>query len=146
MILGFRILLTNIESPIVNSVDINLIPSSYAGAAGASKPEQPKAKTNFRSLVAEKVFEGVNILIPRKVVKKINSDADLKESITISIPDLDGPGFIKETIRVKYKWKPPRCHTCNIFGHTVESCPKKVVVTPVVNDSNDGFQKVVNKR
>ncbi|GJS63304.1 zinc knuckle CX2CX4HX4C containing protein [Tanacetum coccineum] len=64
----------------------------------------------------------------------------------IIIPDLDGPGFIKETIRVEYKWKPPRCHTCNIFGHTVESCPKKVVVTPVVNDSNDGFQKVVNKR
>ncbi|GKE51533.1 hypothetical protein Tco_1486689 [Tanacetum coccineum] len=28
-----------------------------------------------------------------------NSEANLKESITISIPDLDGPGFTKETIR-----------------------------------------------
>ncbi|GJX68843.1 RNA-directed DNA polymerase, eukaryota, reverse transcriptase zinc-binding domain protein [Tanacetum coccineum] len=66
-----------------------------------------------------------------------------------SIPDLDGPSYTKETIRVEYEWKPPRCPTCNIFGHTVETCPKKVVTNPVVNDtnaSNDGFQKVVNRK
>ncbi|GJX00799.1 hypothetical protein Tco_0184712 [Tanacetum coccineum] len=80
---------------------------------------------------------------------EINSETDFKESITIGIPEFDGPRFIKETIPFEYEWKPPRCHTCNIFGHTGDSCPKKVVVTPVANDTNDtndGFQKVVNKK
>ncbi|GKE35117.1 RNA-directed DNA polymerase, eukaryota, reverse transcriptase zinc-binding domain protein [Tanacetum coccineum] len=63
--------------------------------------------------------------------------------IAIGIPDLDGPGHTKETIRVEYEWKPPRCPTCNIFGHTGETWPKKVVTNPVVNDTNvtnDGSQ------
>ncbi|GKD24600.1 putative reverse transcriptase domain-containing protein [Tanacetum coccineum] len=80
---------------------------------------------------------------------KINSEADFMESITIGIPDLNRPGHTKETIRVEYEWKLPRCLTCNIFGHTGETCPKKVVTTPVVNDTNvtnDGFQKVVNRK
>ncbi|GJX33460.1 RNA-directed DNA polymerase, eukaryota, reverse transcriptase zinc-binding domain protein [Tanacetum coccineum] len=83
---------------------------------------------------------------------KINSEAKFTESITIGIPELEGPSFIKETIPVEYEWKPPRCHTSNIFGHLGDSCPKKVVNTPVVNNStntntpNDRFQQVVNKR
>ncbi|GJT06737.1 hypothetical protein Tco_0841199 [Tanacetum coccineum] len=80
---------------------------------------------------------------------EINLEADFKESITIGIPDLDGPGYTKETIRVEYECKPPRCPTCNIFGHTGEACPKKVVTNLVVNDTNaynDGFQKVVNRK
>nr|GEV59940.1 hypothetical protein [Tanacetum cinerariifolium]GEV77868.1 hypothetical protein [Tanacetum cinerariifolium] len=84
------------ETPIVKSVDINMKPTSYAGATGASTKDQTKAKASFRSLVADK--------------------------------------------------KPPRCQTCNIYGHTVESCPKKVVTTPVVTDFNDGFQQAVNKK
>ncbi|GJW55341.1 RNA-directed DNA polymerase, eukaryota, reverse transcriptase zinc-binding domain protein [Tanacetum coccineum] len=80
---------------------------------------------------------------------EINSEAEFKDSITIGIPDLDGPGYTKETIRVEYEWQPPRCPTCTIFGHTRESCPKKVVSNLVVNDTNatnDGFQKVVNMK
>ncbi|GJT24327.1 sodium/hydrogen exchanger 6 [Tanacetum coccineum] len=57
---------------------------------------------------------------------EINSEAEFTESITIGIPELEGPDFIKETIRVEYEWKPPRCHTCNIFRHLGDSCPKKV--------------------
>nr|GEV15018.1 hypothetical protein [Tanacetum cinerariifolium] len=53
------------------------------------------------------------------------------------IPDLDGPGHTMETIRVEYKWKLPRCPNCNIFGHTSEICPKRVVTTLVVNVAND---------
>ncbi|GJT66824.1 sodium/hydrogen exchanger 6, partial [Tanacetum coccineum] len=83
---------------------------------------------------------------------EINAEAEFVESITIGIPELEGTNFIKETIRVEYEWKPPRCNTCNIFGHSGESCPKKVVNTPVVNTTNstntpnDGFQQVVNKK
>ncbi|GJR79998.1 zinc knuckle CX2CX4HX4C containing protein [Tanacetum coccineum] len=237
------------DAPITQSVDINSTPNSYAGAAGTNKVIQPKEQANFRPMVSEKVFDGVNISIPRKVLEKldswarldavleggpwmirnspiilkkwsvntslqkeemtripiwvklhdvpiqvieedgisliasslgkpimldsytttmckeswgrssfarclieINSEAEFTESITIGIPELEGPGFIKETICVEYEWKPPRCHTCNIFGHLGDSCPKKVVNTPIVNNStntntlNDGFQQVVNKR
>ncbi|GJV13950.1 putative reverse transcriptase domain-containing protein [Tanacetum coccineum] len=262
------------DAPITQSADINSTSNSYAGAAGTNKVIQPKEQANFRPMVSEKVFDGVNISIPRKVLEKvsvrlehtlygyfigkrlafpvveyyarnnwakhglkrimmnakgffffkfdsragldavleggpwmirnspiilkkwsvfekdgislitsylgkpsmldsytttickeswgrssvarclieINSEAEFTESITIGIPELEGPGFIKETIRVEYEWKPPRCHTCNIFGHLGDSCPKKVVNTLVVNNLtntntlNDGFQQVVNKR
>nr|GEU38050.1 RNA-directed DNA polymerase, eukaryota, reverse transcriptase zinc-binding domain protein [Tanacetum cinerariifolium] len=165
----------NSETPIVKSVDINAKLTSYAGATGASTKDQTKVEANFRSLLADKVFNGVNISIPLKVFEKVSvrfentlygyfignrmdflvveyytlilgGGANLKESITMGIPDLDGPGFTTKTIRVEYEWKPPRWKTCNIFGHMVKSCPKKVVTTLVVNDTNDGFQQVVNKK
>ncbi|GJS03790.1 zinc knuckle CX2CX4HX4C containing protein [Tanacetum coccineum] len=55
---------------IVQSVDINTKSTSYAGATCASAKDQPKVNSNFRHLVADLVFDGVNIFIPRKVVKK----------------------------------------------------------------------------
>ncbi|GJW24447.1 zinc knuckle CX2CX4HX4C containing protein [Tanacetum coccineum] len=61
------------ESPIVQSVDIHTKSSSYAGAAGASIKDQPKVRSNFRPLVADPVFDGVNISIPRKVVKTVST-------------------------------------------------------------------------
>ncbi|GJX19582.1 RNA-directed DNA polymerase, eukaryota, reverse transcriptase zinc-binding domain protein [Tanacetum coccineum] len=197
---------------IVKLVDINAIPNSYVGVAGASTKAQTNVESNFCSLVADKVFDSVNISTPRKVVKKAGLDAVLeggpwmirnssiilkkwsintslqKEEMTcILIWDklhdvpiqvfkedgisliatylgkpimLDsytssmykeswGPGHTKETIRVEYEWKPPRCPTCNIFGHTGETCPNKVVTNLVMNDTkvtNDGFQKAVNRK
>ncbi|GJR86273.1 zinc knuckle CX2CX4HX4C containing protein [Tanacetum coccineum] len=194
------------SDPIVQSVDINNMPTSYAGAAGANNKDQPKVMSNFRHLVAYHVFNSVDISIPRKVVKKfesqsgleaileggpwlirkaliilkkwstdtkllkeeltripiwvklhdvplqvfeedgisliasfigkpvmldsytssmcndswgrssfarclieVNSEADLVEAVTIGIPLLTGEDFTKETIRVEYEWRPPRC-------------------------------------
>ncbi|GJX88338.1 sodium/hydrogen exchanger 6 [Tanacetum coccineum] len=80
---------------------------------------------------------------------KFDSRAGLDAVLEGGIPDLEGSSHTKETIRVECEWKPPRCPTCNIFRHTSETCPKKVVSTPVVNDTNvtnDGFQKVVNRK
>ncbi|GJZ39535.1 zinc knuckle CX2CX4HX4C containing protein [Tanacetum coccineum] len=57
------------SDPIVQSVDINKS-TSYAGVAGGSAKDQPNVNSNFRTLVADPVFNGVNISIPRKVVKK----------------------------------------------------------------------------
>ncbi|GJU86445.1 ribonuclease H-like domain-containing protein [Tanacetum coccineum] len=181
---------------ILQSVDINTKSTFYVGAAGASAKDQPKVNSNFRHLVADPVFDGVNISIPRKVVKKkwsmdtrllkeeliripiwvklhdvriqvfeedgrssfarclieVNSDADLVDVVTIGIPSLTGDGFTKETIRVEYEWRPPKCDIFKIFGHVYDHCPKKVVspsivttstvVTPTVKKSNDGFQTV----
>lgn len=77
---------------------------------------------------------------------EIDSKDALKESITIGVPYIDSLGFYSETIRVEYEWKPPRCDVCLIFGHSGDTCSKKVVPTPVVEKSNDGFQQVVNKK
>nr|GEV43312.1 hypothetical protein [Tanacetum cinerariifolium] len=57
---------------IVQSFDINTMPTSYARATGANNKDQPKFMSNFHHLVAYPVFNGVDIFIPRKVVKKGN--------------------------------------------------------------------------
>nr|GEZ24488.1 zinc knuckle CX2CX4HX4C [Tanacetum cinerariifolium] len=66
------------SDPIIQSVDINTKSTSYAGAAGASAKDQPKVNSNFRTLVADLVFNGVNISIPRKVVEKAGLEAVLE--------------------------------------------------------------------
>ncbi|GJX87446.1 zinc knuckle CX2CX4HX4C containing protein [Tanacetum coccineum] len=83
-------------------------------------------------------------------------EADLVDVVTISIPSLTGDGFTKETIRVEYEWKPPRCDICKIFGHVHDHYLIKVVslhivttstiVAPTVVKLNDGFQMVGKKR
>ncbi|GJT38631.1 hypothetical protein Tco_0938496 [Tanacetum coccineum] len=60
------------SDPIVQSVDINKS-TSYAGVAGGSAKDQPNVNSNFRTLVADPVFDGVNISIPRKVVEKVST-------------------------------------------------------------------------
>ncbi|GJX81470.1 retrovirus-related pol polyprotein from transposon TNT 1-94 [Tanacetum coccineum] len=212
---------TKPSDPIVQSVDINTKSTLYAGAAGASAKDQPKVNSNFRTLVADPVFDGVNISIPRKVVKKVSTrfehtlygyfigkrmafsvveyyarnnwakhglkrimmnskgffffkfdsragleavleggpwliQADLVDVVTIGIPSLFRDGFTKETIRVEYEWRAPRCDICKIFGHVHDHCPKKAVsppivtasnvVTPTVEKTNDDFQTVGIKK
>nr|GEW22734.1 zinc knuckle CX2CX4HX4C [Tanacetum cinerariifolium] len=63
----------NHDDPIVHDVKINTKSTSYAGAAGANHKVQPKVTSNFRPLVVDPVFEGVNIYIPRKVVEKVST-------------------------------------------------------------------------
>ncbi|GJY78324.1 zinc knuckle CX2CX4HX4C containing protein [Tanacetum coccineum] len=246
--------------------------TSYAGVVGESGKDQPNVNSNFYTLVADLVFDGVNIFIPRKVVEKakhrlkkimmnskgffffkfdswaglkavleggpwlirksliilkkwsmdtrllkeeltripiwvklhdvpiqvfeedgisliatfigkpvmldsytssmcndswgrssfarclieVNSEADLVDVVTIGIPSLSEDDFTKETIRVEYEWRPPRCDICKIFGHVHDYCLKKVmsppivttsnVVTPTVKKTNDGFQTVGKKK
>ncbi|GJT23946.1 zinc knuckle CX2CX4HX4C containing protein [Tanacetum coccineum] len=256
------------SDPIVQSVDINKS-TSYAGVAGGSAKDQPNVNSNFRTLVADPVFDGVNIFIPRKVVEKVSTrfehtlygyfigkrmaflvveyyarnnwakhglkrimmnskgffffkfdsragleavleggpwlirksliilkkwsmdtrllkeeltriliwvklhdvpiqvfeedgisllatfigkPVDLVDVVTIGIPSLSEDDFTKETIHIEYEWRPPRCDTCNIFGHVHDYNPKKVasppivaisnVVTPNAEKTNDGFQMV----
>ncbi|GKE38390.1 zinc knuckle CX2CX4HX4C containing protein, partial [Tanacetum coccineum] len=87
---------------------------------------------------------------------KVNSEADLVDVVTIGIPSLTRDGFTKETIRVEYEWRPPRCDICKIFGHVHDYCPKNVmsppivttsnVVTPTIEKTNDGFQMVSKRK
>ncbi|GKE76423.1 hypothetical protein Tco_1542543 [Tanacetum coccineum] len=83
---------------------------------------------------------------------KVNPEAGLVDVVTIGIPSLSENDFTKETIRVEYEWRPPRCDTYKIFCHVHDYCPKKVasppiiaasnVVTPNAEKTNDGFQTV----
>ncbi|GJR19371.1 hypothetical protein Tco_0967898 [Tanacetum coccineum] len=87
---------------------------------------------------------------------KVNSEADLVDVVSIGIPSLSGDGFTKETIRVEYEWRPPRCDICKIFGHVHDYFPQKVmnppivttsnVATPTVEKTNDGFQTMGKKK
>ncbi|GJV66182.1 zinc knuckle CX2CX4HX4C containing protein [Tanacetum coccineum] len=61
------------SDPIAQAVDINIKSTSYAEATGASAKDQQKVNSNFRPLVANPVFKGVNISIPRKVVEKVST-------------------------------------------------------------------------
>ncbi|GKB74101.1 hypothetical protein Tco_0935513 [Tanacetum coccineum] len=84
---------------------------------------------------------------------KEEDETDLVDVVTIGIPSLTRDDFTKETIRVEYEWRPPRCDKCKIFGHVHDHCPKKVVivttstvVAPTIKKSNDGFQTVGKKK
>ncbi|GKC05607.1 hypothetical protein Tco_0997217 [Tanacetum coccineum] len=91
---------------------------------------------------------------------KVNFEADFVDVVTIGIPSLTREDFTKETIRVEYEWRPPRCDECKIFVHVHDHCPKKVVSPPIVATpnvvntftvvtptvENDGFQAVGKKK
>nr|GEW13295.1 zinc knuckle CX2CX4HX4C [Tanacetum cinerariifolium] len=87
---------------------------------------------------------------------EVNFKVDRVDVVTVGVPSLTGEGFTKETIRVEYEWRPPRCDICKIFGHVHDQCPKKVVnphivttsnvVISTVVETNDGFQMVGKKK
>ncbi|GKG15177.1 hypothetical protein Tco_0354777, partial [Tanacetum coccineum] len=80
---------------------------------------------------------------------EVKSEVDLVDVVTIGIPSLTRDDFTKETIRVEYEWRPPKCDISKIFCHVHDYCPKKVVsphivstsnvLTPTVEKTNDGF-------
>ncbi|GKB37576.1 hypothetical protein Tco_0882518 [Tanacetum coccineum] len=51
--------------------------------------------------------------------------------------NLERNGYTNETIRIEYKWEPPRCSTCLIFGHSPVDC-SKVAPKRVVNQKDKG--------
>ncbi|GKD37768.1 zinc knuckle CX2CX4HX4C containing protein [Tanacetum coccineum] len=85
------------NDPIIQSVDINKS-TFYAGVAGGSAKDQPNVNSNFRTLVVDPVFDGVNIFIPRKVVEKASFSLNL-------IPVLEGgPWLIRKSLIILKKW------------------------------------------
>ena len=65
--------------------------------------------------------------------------------MVISIPLLNGMGYTKETIRVKYKWQPPKCKGCKIFGHSNVQCLKNISVSHSNDTNEEGFMTVRRK-
>ncbi|KAJ0509342.1 putative transcription factor interactor and regulator CCHC(Zn) family [Helianthus annuus] len=79
---------------------------------------------------------------------EVSAEKELREEITMAIPEPEGDGFIKETMYVEYEWSPHRCATCCVFGHSVETCPKQPVILrkPVQEVLNRNTQKQPTKR
>ncbi|XP_035840269.1 uncharacterized protein LOC118487488 [Helianthus annuus] len=78
-----------------------------------------------------------------RALVEIHADKELKKSITVAIPTLDGISHAKVEVKVEYDWEPMRCSSCCVFGHNDNSCPKQP--TQVRNDvnrkHNDDFQE-----
>ncbi|GJS45968.1 hypothetical protein Tco_0596089 [Tanacetum coccineum] len=59
-----------------------------------------------------------------RILIKIDGCNGFCDNLVMVAPNFDGHGYTKETICVEYKWEPPRCSTCLVFGHSVDDCPK----------------------
>ncbi|GJS42362.1 hypothetical protein Tco_0567405, partial [Tanacetum coccineum] len=73
------------------------------------------------------------------------AEEELKDSIVIAIPLINGKGHTLAKIDVEYEWNPPRCNTCKVFDHVNDKCPKNPKVDVPSKAVNDGFT-VVTKR
>ncbi|XP_022019351.1 uncharacterized protein LOC110919387 [Helianthus annuus] len=69
---------------------------------------------------------------------EIQAGAELKRSVTVAIPSLEGKGHSMEEVKMKYDWEPLRCSSCCVFGHEDNSCPK----SPQVVSSGDSGKKI----
>ncbi|GJU76069.1 retrotransposon protein, putative, ty1-copia subclass [Tanacetum coccineum] len=59
-----------------------------------------------------------------RVMIELRADVELKDTIVVAMPKVNGEGFYMCNVRVEYEWKPPRCACCKIFCHTRVECPK----------------------
>ncbi|GJX61803.1 hypothetical protein Tco_0294703 [Tanacetum coccineum] len=53
----------------------------------------------------------------QRILIEIIACNDFSDNLVMAIPNMEGTGYTKETIRVEYEWKPPRCSVCLLFGH-----------------------------
>ncbi|KAJ9535363.1 hypothetical protein OSB04_un001525 [Centaurea solstitialis] len=90
-----------------------------------------------------------------RVLVEVMAEKSISDYVIGVIPFLDGSGEKEIKVKAEYRWKPPRCDHCKIFGHTFASCEvrtlsddeknarlKKESQTKPVVDIDDGFQEV----
>lgn len=53
-------------------------------------------------------------------------------------------GYTKETVRIEYEWKPPRCSKCKLFGHVDNNCPLNVTKTVTAQEKDKPHQKAMD--
>ncbi|GJW68062.1 hypothetical protein Tco_0122486 [Tanacetum coccineum] len=119
------------SDPIVQYVDINTKSTSYTGAAGASANEQPKVNSNFCTLVADPIFDGVKVSIPRKVVKKLMTPP-IVTTFNVITPTIKktNDGFQMVGKKKKRKGKSKSTNSDPLVKHNVIYEPKATTTTP----------------
>nr|GEX59185.1 hypothetical protein [Tanacetum cinerariifolium] len=90
-----------------------------------------------------------------RILIEIDACNGFNDNLVMVVPNHNGPGYTKETIRFGYEWEPSHCSTCLIFGHSLDDCLKasKRVVNMVdkgkggsSGDNDDGFIEVKKKK
>ncbi|GJY96214.1 kinase-like domain, phloem protein 2-like protein [Tanacetum coccineum] len=61
-----------------------------------------------------------------RVMIELRADVELKDKIVMDMPKIKGDGYYTCNVYVEYRWKPPRCTCCKVFGHVHEECPKNI--------------------
>ncbi|GKB12630.1 hypothetical protein Tco_0846553 [Tanacetum coccineum] len=143
-----------------NQVALKVIkfPSSYATKLSPTS----STKANLQKLKANVPNDtDYDVWLPLDLVYEIEINDRMKNSLygdnlVMDIPNLEGNGYTKETIRIKCKWKPPHCSTCLIYGHSLVDCPKaapKRVMTNIdkgkrqtTGADDEGFIEVKKKK
>ncbi|KAF5759598.1 hypothetical protein HanXRQr2_Chr16g0743201 [Helianthus annuus] len=79
---------------------------------------------------------------------EVQAGAELKKSVTVAIPSMDGSGYSKVEVKIDYDWEPLRCSSCCVFGHDDSLCPKNIQVSSSgdAEKNNDEFQVVGGKK
>nr|XP_043625585.1 uncharacterized protein LOC122597010 [Erigeron canadensis] len=81
-----------------------------------------------------------------RMLVEVSAVHEFKNELTIAIPSMDGDDYTKETMRVEYEWRPPRCSHCCVFGHNSDMCPSHVVVSKAGKVDDQGFTEVKGKK
>ncbi|PWA82725.1 zinc knuckle CX2CX4HX4C [Artemisia annua] len=96
-----------------------------------------------------------------RVLVEVDANKELHEVIEVVYKNGLNVEVGRKNVKVMYDWKPPRCSTCCVFGHNMQSCGKAYNVTKSVDtagikkaksDENksgvdeEGFMEAKNKR
>ncbi|GJR87573.1 cytokinin dehydrogenase 3-like protein [Tanacetum coccineum] len=68
--------------------------------------------------------DGLSTIATKLVMIDLRADVELKDNIVVAMPKITREGHYTCNVRVEYEWKPPRCSSCEVFGHIHEECPK----------------------
>ena len=63
----------------------------------------------------------------------LRADLELKDTLVVAIPKIEGDGYIWSTIGIEYECKTLRFSNCNVFGHILDQCRKKIVFDVLKN-------------
>ncbi|GJR37696.1 retrovirus-related pol polyprotein from transposon TNT 1-94 [Tanacetum coccineum] len=115
----------------------------------ASQVGTPLMLDAFTSTMCEEPWGRIRFM---RALIEVSAEKDLKDNVIMAVPLENGEGYSKENIRVEYEWKLPTCSDCRIFGHYTKKCPQRpvkrapVVVKTTMEENNDGFVKVNNRK
>ncbi|XP_022024397.1 uncharacterized protein LOC110924709 [Helianthus annuus] len=103
---------------------------------------EPKALDSYTSAMCTDMWGRSSYA---RALIEVSADKQLKEEIKLAVPDLEGEGFIKESLSVEYEWNPLRCAHCCVFGHSDDHCPfQSKIHSKGQNASKNGKKPVVD--
>ncbi|GKE46649.1 putative reverse transcriptase domain-containing protein, partial [Tanacetum coccineum] len=90
-------------------------------SAIATKPGTPLILDSYTS---DMCMQSWDMSSYARVMIELRANMELKDNIVVAMPKITREGHYTCNVRVEYEWKPPRCLSCNVFGHIHEECPK----------------------